>query len=129
MSGYLLDTNIASHIIKGDRPEILNRLVVLPMADIAVSAVTEAELAYGLARRGHPPALSEQEVLDWDRRAASAYADLRAGCEKRGVNLTPFDMMIAAHAIATDAILVTRDNAFGHVKGSLRVDDWITPLS
>jgi len=69
------------------------------------------------------------DVLDWDRRTASAYAELRADCEKRGVALTPFDMMIAAHATAFDAILVTRDQAFGHVKASLRIDDWIAPPS
>lgn len=132
MSGWLLDTNIASHIIKGDRRQMVDRLVALPMADIAISAVTEAELLYGVARRGHPPALSERvrqfllrlDVLDWDRGAAGAYAFLRAACERRGVSLAPFDMMIAAHALAADATLVTRDRAFSHVQEGLRVDDW-----
>ena len=137
MSGYLLDTNIASHIIKGDRPEILRRLVTVPMADIAISAVTEAELLYGVARRGRPLVLSEKvrqfllrvKVLDWERRAAGAYADLRVWCEQRGVALASFDMMIAAHAIAGDTILVTRDKAFGYVQRSLRVEDWAAPQS
>ncbi len=137
MSGYLLDTNIASHIIRGDRPEVLRRLTAVPMSDIAISVVTEAELLYGVAKRGHPAALSEKvrqfllrvDILDWDRRAASAYAELRAGCEKRGVGLTPFDMMIAAHAIAVDAILVTHDQAFDNVNISLRIEDWTTPPS
>jgi tRNA(fMet)-specific endonuclease VapC len=135
--GYLLDTNIASHIIRGDRPEVLRRLTAVPMSDIAISVVTEAELLYGVAKRGHPAALSEKvrqfllrvDILDWDRRAASAYAELRAGCEKRGVGLTPFDMMIAAHAIAVDAILVTHDQAFDNVNISLRIEDWTTPPS
>ncbi len=137
MRGYLLDTNIASHIIRGDRPEVLRRLTAVPMSDIAISVVTEAELLYGVAKRGHPAALSEKvrqfllrvDILDWDRRAASAYAELRAGCEKRGVGLTPFDMMIAAHAIAVDAILVTHDQAFDNVNISLRIEDWTTPPS
>ncbi len=137
MSGYLLDTNIASHIIRGDRPEVLRRLTAVPMSDIAISVVTEAELLYGVAKRGNPAALSEKvrqfllrvDILDWDRRAASAYAELRAGCEKRGVGLTPFDMMIAAHAIAVDAILVTHDQAFDNVNISLRIEDWTTPPS
>ncbi|MBV9509139.1 MAG: type II toxin-antitoxin system VapC family toxin [Caulobacteraceae bacterium] len=132
MSVYLLDTNIASHIIKGDRPEILDRLVAVPMSDIAISAVTEAELLYGLARRGRPAALAERvgqfmlrvDVLDWDRPAAAAYADLRVQCERRGVSLAPFDMMIAAQALSADATLVTRDRAFLHVQGDLRVEDW-----
>ena len=132
MSGYLLDTNVASHIIRGDRPEISARLTALPMSAIAISAVTEAELLYGVAKRGHPLPLSERvrqfvlrvEVRDWDRRAAGAYAALRTSCERRGVSLTPFDMMIAAHAIAEDAVLVTRDKAFTHMPGGLRVEDW-----
>jgi tRNA(fMet)-specific endonuclease VapC len=132
MSRYLLDTNVASHVIRGDRPEILARLTALPMSAIAISAVTEAELLYGVARRGHPPALSKRvrqfmlrvEVLDWDRHAAGAYAELRAACERRGVSLSPFDMMIAAHAIAEDAILVTRDKAFLQLQEGLLIEDW-----
>jgi tRNA(fMet)-specific endonuclease VapC len=132
MSGYLLDTNIASHVIRGDRPEISARLAALPMSAIVLSAVTEAELRYGVARRGRPPALTERlrqfllrvEVRDWDRHAAGAYAELRADCERRGVSLAPFDIMIAAHAIAQDAILVTRDKAFQHAQGQLRIEDW-----
>jgi tRNA(fMet)-specific endonuclease VapC len=73
MSGYLLDTNVASHVIKGDRPEIGRRLASLPMEDIAISAVTESELLFGLARRGYPAALTERvrqfllrvDVLPW----------------------------------------------------------------
>jgi tRNA(fMet)-specific endonuclease VapC len=132
MSGYLLDTNTASHIIKGDRPEILRRLTAVPIESLAISAVTEAELLYGVAKRGHPPALSERvlefllrvDVVDWDRHAAQAYANLRAACESSGVSLSPLDMMIAAHAVATGAILVTRDRAFLHVGNGLAVEDW-----
>jgi len=132
MSGFLLDTNVASHIIKGDRPEITERLVALPMDEIAISVVTEAELRFGLAKRDHPAALSERvrqfllrvDVLDWDRGAAQAYGDLRARCEREGVVLAPLDMMIAAHAVSADAILVTRDKAFSRVSSPLQVDDW-----
>ena len=132
MSGYLLDTNIASHIIKGDRPEILRRLTALPMAEIAISSVTEAELLYGVARRGPPATLTEQvrqfllrvDVLDWGRDAAQAYGDLRTACEQKGISLSALDMMIAAHAVATDSVLVTRDKAFGHVPAGLTIEDW-----
>lgn len=132
MSGYLLDTNVASHIIKGDRPEILRRLTAVPISDLAISSVTEAELLYGVAKRGHPPALAERvrqfllrvDVADWDRKAAGAYGNLRAACESGGVSLSPLDMMIAAQALARGAILVTRDRAFLNVRNGLAVDDW-----
>lgn len=132
MTTFMLDTNIASHIIRGDRPEITERLVALPMEELAISAVTEGELMYGLAKRHHPPALSERvrqfllrvDVLAWDQDVTFVYGDFRAKCESKGVTLAPLDMMIAAHAVATDCILVTRDNAFGRAPETLVVEDW-----
>ncbi|HEX4081031.1 MAG TPA: type II toxin-antitoxin system VapC family toxin [Rhizomicrobium sp.] len=134
MSGYLLDTNIASHVIKGDRPDIHRKLVRLPMEDIAISAVTEGELFYGLARRNYPGGLTERvrqfllrvEVLPWDHAVTQAYGDLRTACETKGVTLAPLDMMIAAHAVAAGATLVTRDKTFSHVPKPLRTEDWTT---
>jgi tRNA(fMet)-specific endonuclease VapC len=128
----MLDTNIASHIIKGDRPEIIERLASLPMSDIVISAVTEGELLYGLARRGYPKAPSERirqflmrvEVLPWDPEVTKTYGDLRASCDARAVGLGPLDMMIATHAVAIDATLVTRDRAFSHVAAPLKIDGW-----
>ncbi|MFT3989608.1 type II toxin-antitoxin system VapC family toxin [Aestuariivirga sp.] len=123
MTLWMLDTNIASHVIRGDSQDITHRLASLPITDIAISAVTEGELAYGLAKRGYPKALSERvgqflfrvDVLPWNHEAARRYGDLRAACEAKGVILSPLDMMIAAHALAADATLVTRDKAFARV--------------
>ncbi|MGE8940843.1 type II toxin-antitoxin system VapC family toxin [Leptospira interrogans] len=135
MSAWMLDTNIASHIIKGDQPAIIQRLASLPMEDIVISSVTEGELLYGLAKRGHPKALSERvrqfllrvDVLPWDHDVTQTYGDLRAACEAKGVTLAPLDMMIAAHAVATEATLVTRDKVFARVSEPLRIDDWTRP--
>jgi tRNA(fMet)-specific endonuclease VapC len=132
MSGYLLDTNIASHVIRGDRPWISQRLASLPMEEIAISAVTEGELLYGLARRNYPALLTERvrqfllrvDVLAWDHEVTRTYADLRAACEARGVPLAPLDMMIASQAVAADAVLVTNDKAFSRVSGPLRTENW-----
>ena len=132
MSGYLLDTNIASHVIRGDRPAIGKRLASLPMEEIATSAVTEGELLYGLAKRNYPVTLSERvrqfllrvDVLAWDRDVTRTYADLRVSCEAKGVSLAPLDMMIAAHAVAAGAVLVTRDKAFSCVLDPLKAENW-----
>lgn len=134
MTVWMLDTNIASYVIKGDRPEIIDRLVSLPIEDIVISSVTEGELLYGLAKRGHPKVLSERvrqfllrvDVLPWDHDVTQTYGDLRAVCEAKGVPLGPLDMMIAAHAVAANATLVTRDKAFARVPVSLKIDDWTT---
>lgn len=133
MTAWMLDTNIASHVIKGDQPEIIKRLVSLPMEDIVISSVTEGELRYGLARRGYPKALSERvrqfllrvDVMPWDHGVTRTYGDLSAACEAEGVTLAPLDMMIAAHAVAIGATLVTRDKTFARVPESLRIDDWM----
>lgn len=132
MTGYMLDTNVASHVIRGDRPDILERLIRLPIEEIMVSAVTEGELLFGLARRGYPAGLSERvrqfllrvDVLPWDHDVTRAYADLRAACEAKGAPLAPLDMMIAGHAVAADCLLVTRDNAFMRAPEPLRVEYW-----
>jgi tRNA(fMet)-specific endonuclease VapC len=132
MSAHLLDTNIVAHIIRGDRPEILRKLARLPMADAVISAVTEGEIFYGLARRGYPAALTERvrqfllrvDVLPWSHNVTQAYGDLRAACEAKGVSVAPLDMMIAAHAVAIDATLVTRDKTFARIPKPLRTDNW-----
>lgn len=132
MSRVMLDTNIASHIVRGDRPEILRRLTALPMEEVVISAVTEGELRSGLAKRGHPPRLSglvrqfllRVDVLPWDEAAAQAYGDLRASCEAKGATISALDMMIAGHAVASGATLVTRDKAFLRIPAPFRAESW-----
>lgn len=132
MSAYMLDTNVVSHVIRGDRPEITRRLVALPMEDLVISAVTEGELMYGLAKRNHPPALTERvrqfllrvDVLPWDREVARSYGALRAASEAAGVTLAPLDMMIAGHAVAAECALITRDKAFRRIPRPLVIEDW-----
>ena len=132
MTRYMLDTNIASHVIKGDIARVRTRLARVPMQSVCVSAVTQAELQYGVAKRGHPEGLATRvneflirvEVLAWTPAVAALYGDLRALWEAAGVSLAPMDMMIAAHAKAVDAVLVTRDRAFGFVPGGLALEDW-----
>jgi tRNA(fMet)-specific endonuclease VapC len=130
----MLDTNMASYIIKGHPPEARQRLAALPMDSVVVSVVTQAELFYGLARKGHPPAFSNLihefllrvDVLPWDSEVATVYGDLRASCSASGVTLGAMDMLIAAHAVAADATLITHDKAFSLVPdGVLAVEDWI----
>lgn len=129
---YMLDTNIASHIIKGDIPQVRERLVAVAMHSVVVSSVTQAELLYGVAKRGYPSGLATRvreflvrvDVLPWTAEVASVYADLRVTCEAAGVTLAPMDMMIAAHARAVAATLVTRDQVFSLIPDSLILENW-----
>ena len=101
------------------------------MTQVAVSAVTEAELHYGVARR--PDATRLQAVirefllglavLPWDSEAAQQYGQLRAALEGEGQPMGNLDMMIGAQALASGLVLVTNDQAFKRIK-KLKIEDW-----
>ena len=128
----MLDTNIANHVIRGDLPAVRQRVLMVPMESLVISSVTEAELRYGVAKRGYPKALTQAldlflervETLAWSSDVAAVYANLRTSGEKAGNSLSALDMMIASHAKATDAILVTRDKAFRAKALELNLEDW-----
>lgn len=132
MIRHMLDTSVASHVIRGDDSVIRQRLQALPMEAVVISAVTKGEMIYGLARRGWPQALGERvrqfllrvDVLPWDDGVAQVYGDFRAACEARGVTLSSLDMMIAAHALAAGATLVTRDRAMLRLPPPLVTEAW-----
>lgn len=128
---YLLDTNTASYIIKGSIPAVRRKLMRVPMAQVLVSSVTEGELRYGIERL--PAATKLQRlveefllrvtVLPWDSGAARQYGHLRAELERLGQPIANLDLMIAAHALALSAILVSSDRAFTRIK-KLKTEDW-----
>lgn len=120
---YLLDTNVISHIMQGRDNDLLNRLTTLAVGQVAMSSITLAELEYGLHRRGQPPRLRNAltqvllriDVLPWDEEAAVRYGELCNNLESKGINLSDFDMMIAAHAVSVKSTLVSRDKAFSQL--------------
>ncbi len=128
---YLLDTNTASYVIKGNFPRVRERLLRVPMAEVGISAVTEAELRFGVARK--PGAirlktaveefLLRVEALSWDSDAAQQYAQVRAELERSGKPMGNLDLMIAAHALSAQLVLVTHDHVFRRIK-RLKVEDW-----
>jgi tRNA(fMet)-specific endonuclease VapC len=120
---YLLDTNVVSHTMQGRDAGLLARLTALPVGQVAISSITLAELEYGLHRRGQPVRLRKalaqvllrMDVLPWDEDVAVCYGALCSALETQGINLSDFDMMIAAHAVAVGATLVSRDKAFAQL--------------
>ncbi|NQW93796.1 MAG: type II toxin-antitoxin system VapC family toxin [Polaromonas sp.] len=117
---YMLDTNIVSHIMQGRDAGLLGRLSQIPVSQAVMSSVTLAELEYGLHRKGQPARLKNAlfqvllrvEVLPWDESVARCYGRLCYALEAQGINFSDLDMMIAAHATATNTTLVSRDKAF-----------------
>jgi tRNA(fMet)-specific endonuclease VapC len=128
---YLLDTNMASYVIKGNIPRVHERLLRVPMAEVGVSVITEAELRFGVARKPEAVHLKiaveeflvRVEILPWDSDAAKQYADLRAYMEKEGTPMGNLDMMIASQALAAEVVLVTHDRVFRRVT-QIKCTDW-----
>ena len=128
---YLLATNTASYIIKGNVPRVRERLLKVPMSQVLISAVTEAELLFGAARKRDAVRLRTAidefllrvDSLSWDSNAARHYADVRAALEIAGTPMGNLDMMIGAHALAAEAVLVTNDRSFRRLK-HLKIEDW-----
>ena len=119
----MLDTNVVSHIMQGRDAELLAHLTGVPVGQAVMSSVTLAELEYGLHRKGQPvrlrnaltQVLLRMDVLPWDEDVATCYGEFCATLEAQGINLSDFDMMIAAHAAALDLTLVSRDKAFAQL--------------
>ncbi len=130
MKRYMLDTNTVSHLLR-EHPVVTKRIVVVPMASLCISAITEGELLFGLAKRPVAKRLHvavreffrRVDVLPWDSSTAEHYGIVRADMEKRGRILASLDLLIATHALSVDAVLVTNDGAFSQM-ADLKVEDW-----
>ena len=131
---FMLDTDICIFLMRGESPALAAKVQSVPLQQQVMSAMTFAELTYGVqasaaAKRKQNQAVLDSlalylAVLDWPQDAAKHYAEIRADLKKRGAQLGAADLMIAAHARAMGAIVVTNNvKDFGRVKG-LEVENW-----
>lgn len=125
----MLDTNAVSLLIKGNQ-SLMNKVDGVDMSQLFISSVTLGEINFGLAKKGNlrlqaivQRFIRHVDVLPWDEDVADFYGKLKAELLRQGKVLSPLDMMIAAHAFAVNATLITNDKAFSQVS-SLRVEDW-----
>ena len=126
----MLDTNTISYLMR-KHPRVLARLDNAGVRRLCVSVVTEAEVRFGVAKRGAPARETAIQtffeavaVLPWTSATAAVYAAFRVDLEQRGRPLAPLDMMIAAHALEAGAVLVTSDRALLNTPG-LVCEDWL----
>ncbi|AGX88128.1 type II toxin-antitoxin system VapC family toxin [Candidatus Symbiobacter mobilis] len=130
---WMLDTNICSYVMRTLPVTVQRRFESIGPEYLAISAVVLAELRYGAARHPTRSTLyfaeidnftSRLDVLAWTSHAADHYARLRATLERRGQPIGNMDMLIAAHALAENAVLVTHNvREFERVPG-LTVENW-----
>ena len=133
---HLLDTNACVEFLRqGFNSKIAAKLVSAAPGSIMLCTVVVAELAYG-ACRSQQPAQAIQQVdafcksytsIPFDDKAARQFAQIRAHLDKMGTPIGPYDLLIAAIALANGLVLVTHNTAeFSRVPGSM-FEDWQTP--
>ena len=128
----MLDTNIVSDLARNPQGPVAKRIAAVGPDAICVSIITAAELRYGCAKKGSlrllaqiEAILSAVQVLALDVPADVEYGGIRSELEAAGQPIGPNDLLIAAHAYALEAVLVTANlREFSRVRG-LKVENWM----
>jgi tRNA(fMet)-specific endonuclease VapC len=130
---YLLDTNICIYLIKQRPSKVLERLMRCSPEEVALSVITVSELAYG-ARKSQAPERNRSalelfaapfQILPFTEDAAYVYGDVRATLEKKGTPIGSMDLMIASHALAVGAVLVSNNLREFRRVPELTMENWV----
>lgn len=131
-SKFMLDTNICNYLMKHQPPQVRARFAECFVGDVVISAITLAELEFGIACSGESQArnqaaldalLEDLLVAPFEARAARAYGPLRAANRER--NKDALDKLIASHALSLGVTLVTNNEADFRGFSGLVVENWI----
>jgi len=129
---YLIDTNICIYIINKRPAAVIKKFKQFELGEIGISTITVSELQYGVAKSTYRKKnevrleefLAPFAILTYDQTAARVYGDIRFQLEKRGRPIGPLDLLIAAHAISQDLVLITNnDKEFKRIK-KLKIENW-----
>ena len=129
---YLLDTNILSELVRQPRGRVAEAIARVGETAVCTSIIVAAELRFGAARKNSTKLTAQLEavlealdVLPLEMPADCRYAALRLALEQSGQPIGPNDLLIAAHALAIGAVMVTANVAeFSRVPG-LAVENWL----
>jgi tRNA(fMet)-specific endonuclease VapC len=130
---YMLDTNVISELMKNPRGKAAKRVARVGEDNICTSIIVAAELRYGCAKRGSERLLksvegllTEIDVLPFESAADVEYGNIRSELESAGKPIGANDLLIAAHAMAVNATVVTVNiDEFKRVRG-LKVENWLS---
>jgi tRNA(fMet)-specific endonuclease VapC len=128
----MLDTNTCIYLMKNHPPEVAARFARCYVGDVVMSAITLAELEFGVACSGEREAQNREALAllvedivpaPFDSAAAAAYGPIRVAT--RGRSRDALDTLIASHAVALDAVLVTNNEADFAGYPGLRMENWV----
>ena len=130
----MLDTNVLSDLVRAPQGAVAARIAEVGARRVSIGVVVAAELRFGAAKNGSAKlgrqvdaVLSAIEIRPMAEPVDRHYAQLRTTLERRGSPIGPNDMLIAAHALAEEAILVTANTReFSRIDG-LATEDWLAP--
>ena len=131
---YVLDTNTFSALMKGEHA-VVDRLASAGRANVAVPQPVLAEIAYGIARlpasRRRAMLTTRADLLTrelarvaWTDDVSEAFGHIKASLERQGERIEDMDVAVAAHAVATDAVLVTAGRHHMPRVPGLSVENW-----
>ena len=132
MIKYMLDTNICMYIIKQKPKDVIERFRQAQVSEIGVSSITLSELEYGVMKSAKPEqnklALAQFvapiEISAYDDVAAQHYGKIRARLERQGTPIGSFDMLIAAHALSINSVLITNNESEFKRVSNLKIENW-----
>jgi tRNA(fMet)-specific endonuclease VapC len=129
---YLLDSNVCIRLINNSSAAVTTRLASQQPEDILISTITQLELYYGAYRSAQQERnleilqrfFSQFNIIPLDTEAASVAGRIRAELAASGMPIGPYDLQIAAIAMANNLIMVTHNTKeFSRVNG-LQIEDW-----
>jgi tRNA(fMet)-specific endonuclease VapC len=129
---YMLDTNICIYIIKQKPQNIIRRFREAKISEIGVSSITLSELEYGVMKSAKPEQnrmalaqfMAPIEIPFYDDTAAQHYGEIRAHLERQGKPIGSLDMLIAAHALSLNAVLITNNEREFKKVSNLKIENW-----
>lgn len=129
---YMLDTNICIYTIKKNPPVVFERLRKLFPDSVGISAVTEAELRFGMSNSSKPAQnhrildefLGPFQIVPFDSAAATHYGDIRSHLKRKGAPIGNMDLLIAAHARSLSVTLVTNNTREFERVPDVNLENW-----
>jgi len=131
MLRYMLDTNICIELMKNQPPQVLKKFETCFVGDVVMSAITFAELQYGVQISENPDQeqanlkelIEDIPVMAFETSAALAYGPIRSAT--RNSKRDHLDKLIAAHAVSLDVVLVTNNERDFSKYPGLTIENWL----
>ena len=129
---FMLDTTTCIYIIKRKPPDVIERFNQTEISQIGISSITLSELLYGVSKSSKPEQnqialaqfIAPLEILPYGDDAAQYYGPLRAHLEKQGASIGSLDMLIAAHALSMNSVLITNNESEFKRVSNLKIENW-----